>query len=205
MRRAGAPRRARASRAEGLARRRARRHDGLRHARSEHRARAEARGLRRQVGEVEKVTLASGYTYGRITVGANATWSSILEKTQSRRLRALRDGEQLSGDRRRHAFGRLLVAFLAHVRQRGRSRRELPPDGGRRQRRALLAHPERRAVLRRDRRLRLPRRRARGHVPAAPRRHVEHRREDRVSALFGALEARGAARARGRRGSQPRA
>lgn len=35
------------------------------------------------VGKVEKITLASGYTYGRVTVGANASWAKILEKTKA--------------------------------------------------------------------------------------------------------------------------
>lgn len=35
------------------------------------------------VGPVQRVDLPSGYTYGTITVGANATWGEILEKTRA--------------------------------------------------------------------------------------------------------------------------
>ncbi len=35
------------------------------------------------IGPVQRVDLPSGYTYGTITVGANATWREILEKTRA--------------------------------------------------------------------------------------------------------------------------
>jgi decaprenylphospho-beta-D-ribofuranose 2-oxidase len=35
------------------------------------------------IGPVQKVVAPSGFTYGTITVGANATWSRILEKTKA--------------------------------------------------------------------------------------------------------------------------